>query len=79
METMEQGDKILAKHLQTIEEEVDELTRRVQRQSAELDPPTVTMQLSDTMVPSKDNCMEQMRCKLDSIVDTLQTLAEQQE
>lgn len=37
------------------------------------------MQLSGTMVPSKDNCVERMQRKLDSIEDTLQTLAQQQE
>lgn len=37
------------------------------------------MQLSGTMVPGKDNAMEQMRRKLDSIEDTLHTLTGQQE
>lgn len=61
MKTMEQGDKILAKYLQTIEEEIEELTKKVQRQSAEPDPQTVTMQLSGTMMPGKDNSMERMQ------------------
>lgn len=79
MRTIEQGDEILAKHLQTLEEELEELTRRVKSQSAKPDPQNCYNAVVRNHGAKKNNDMKPIQRKLDSIGDALQTLTKEQE